>query len=332
MLDEQGVHAFDGSNTRPASEAIQDIFRPEDAGYRINWAHACRFHAVLCPGQHLIRWFICLSGHERPRHALCLNYRLLRWWVEEYPTAITSSVLATVGDRLRPMAGTGDGKICTLDTGALDLLGEGTNRFVPLSVTLTTITAPAAAELPTTIIGAPVAITQGRGKGQWRRVASVSGNTITLDQPWRILPAISTADDASTIQLGGMPWRWKSAAHTFVEAARSNPRGIAIHWKPQETEGTMDLRLYEYGNADPTNAGVAFTQDGVTMKAGEPDHRVDLTIPKAALKYKRKDWEDQGVAVQAQVEVELRGFAGESRTSLRRLILQGCVPKQGEGS
>ena len=35
---------------------------------------------------------------------------------------VTASVLATVSNRLRPLVGTGDGKICALDVGTLDLV------------------------------------------------------------------------------------------------------------------------------------------------------------------------------------------------------------------
>jgi hypothetical protein len=38
-----------------------------------------------------IRWFVAMSGQYLPRHALCFQYTLQRWWLEEFPFPVASS-------------------------------------------------------------------------------------------------------------------------------------------------------------------------------------------------------------------------------------------------
>lgn len=43
------------------------------------------------------------------------------------------------------------------------------------------------------IVGAKIAITSGAGLGQVRKITNVSGNTITIDKPWDVIPKIGDA-------------------------------------------------------------------------------------------------------------------------------------------
>lgn len=68
MLDEFGIYAFSGGQQADiAGLLIMDLFRPSAFGDHINWSQSKWFHAAHFPAQETIRWFVTLSGSDRPR-------------------------------------------------------------------------------------------------------------------------------------------------------------------------------------------------------------------------------------------------------------------------
>lgn len=333
LLDEMGVHAFNGQGTEPVSHQIQDIFRADGNGYRIGWHHACRFHAVHAPDRHTVRWFVCLSGLEQPRHALCYNYRLERWQIEEYPTAITASVLATVSGRLRALGATGDGRICAMDYGSLDLVdaGAGTTRFIPTAVTLFSVTTTET--LPATLVGATLCVCDGRGRGQLRRIVAASSGVLTINQPWTVLPAIADADLESTLQIGGIKWQWKSKAFGHVKTEKQNPRGVWLQWKPTTVESLVEVRTYRDERIETIQQD--YRSDGVTGVAADEALTVQLQRPDpddpdrernrqpGAARIDRDAWQERDLPNMDSIEVELSGFTGAEPTVIREVAVPG---------
>jgi hypothetical protein len=89
MLDYLGVHLFSGNYGESMSTPIQDLFKTEPLGtYKINWKASRYFHAVVDPTEETIRWFICLNSHYLPHHALCFQYKLRQFWLEEFSMPI----------------------------------------------------------------------------------------------------------------------------------------------------------------------------------------------------------------------------------------------------
>jgi hypothetical protein len=185
----------------PISTPIQPIFQQGIAGtsVQVNWSADKRlWHAAHDPVREVIRWFVAMSGHRQPRHAICYEYRLDRWWIEEYPYPITSSAVGLLGYR-RSMAGSVARRVLVLAEGTTDAVSEG-NAFRgtvtssgPLSLT------DSSASFPAGLAGAPVAIAEGAGVGQWRRIVANDTTTIQIDRPWTVRPSAE-----SLYQVGGV--------------------------------------------------------------------------------------------------------------------------------
>ncbi|MBX6315988.1 MAG: hypothetical protein IRY99_24205, partial [Isosphaeraceae bacterium] len=127
MLDEAGIHAFDGGQeSQDISTPIQTLFQQGGlGGLQVNWnADQKLWHAAHDPVKETIRWFVAMSGNRLPRHAICFDYRQERWWVEEYPVAVTSSVVGTIGYR-RSLVGSEARRVLCLGEGTLDGVDAG---------------------------------------------------------------------------------------------------------------------------------------------------------------------------------------------------------------
>jgi hypothetical protein len=98
VLDEQGAYRFDGREAEPISSRIQDFFRGNNRfGLRINWKCARFFHALHCPLEETVRFFVTLNGAYLPRYALCYGTKADKWWIEEYPFPVGASTLGRIG-------------------------------------------------------------------------------------------------------------------------------------------------------------------------------------------------------------------------------------------
>lgn len=332
ILDELGIHAFDGNGTQHISGPIQDLWRPDGDGFRIFWGHACRFHGVHTPDRHLIRWFVTLSDVERPRHAICFHYRLQRWWIEEFPTAITASVLATVGGRLRPIVALGDGSLCALDVGALDLVDAtaGTTRFSPTAVGLCSVTTD---ESIPSCVGSTLCIVDGQGRGQWRIISSVTSGVIEVDQPWLEIPATT-----STCQIGGIHWSWVSGSFHRAWSQKSGGGGVELHFRPTTDESLIEVRTYLDGSLTSQRQADDMQSDNVSATAGDltlmvqlkrpnQDPDVEEQRPVGCAKIQRSFWKDPNLPILNEVELELAGFSGTEKTVIREIQIPGAQSK-----
>jgi hypothetical protein len=266
MLDEYGIHKFDGGKSVPISTPIQPIFQQGIAGtsVQVNWSADKRlWHAAHDPVREVIRWFVAMSGHRQPRHAICYEYRLDRWWIEEYPYPITSSAVGLLGYR-RSMAGSVARRVLVLAEGTTDAVSEG-NAFRgtvtssgPLSLT------DSSASFPAGLAGAPVAIAEGPGVGQWRRIVANDTTTIQIDRPWTIRPSAE-----SLYQVGGVSWRWKSGWFRYSDDEAGNPRDVEVVYQPLSA-GSMGLELFFNHSDKPRAWAYAKSDDGVTYTQGQP--------------------------------------------------------------
>ncbi|MGH7178917.1 MAG: hypothetical protein ACREJC_16190, partial [Tepidisphaeraceae bacterium] len=265
MLDYLGIHAFAGNSDDDVSTpAVQDMFRSNPAGpWKINWAAKRNFHAVYSPGDDTIRWFICLGGSYTPNHALCYHLRLGRWWIEEYPWPVASSVLGWLGGSPTVFLGTNGNRFMAFGQGTLDGPSNtgGTVRGTVTSAGVDWITDSAASFASSGLVGNSVSIVRGRGKGQRRIVYSVSSGRISVTIPWTIQP-----DTTSTYQLGGVVWKWQSSWLRWADDQYQSVRAFSVQSKPTPANATLDLRVYrdmaETPQSDWTPAILA-DQDGI---------------------------------------------------------------------
>lgn len=265
MLDEAGVHAFDGEQTEPVSDAIQVIFQVDGTSdFQVDWAGDQRlWHAAHDPVRNTIRWFVSMLGQPELRHALCYNYRQSRWWVEEYPTAITSSCVATIGYR-RSLAGTEARRVLVLAEGSYDGVdSSGTLRGTVTSSDAAVLTDADAAFAA--LEGAPVTIVDGLGRGQTRVIASNTGTTIYVRDPWTVVPGVG-----SVYQVGGIGWDWRSGWFEFADDEAENVRDVQLVYEPVAVPCTVDMRLYYDHDASPRVWDYTQADDGRSVVAGSP--------------------------------------------------------------
>lgn len=326
MLDEQGVHAFGGGQDAVAiSTPIQDVFRQDGEPFRINWAGKDFFHAALYADQEVVRWFVNLSGSYLPRHALCYHYRSQAWWIEEYPFPIASSCAGTMLERPQVYLGSAARRTYAAWQGSLDGPDplKGTCRGTVTSSTPTSFTDSAATFASSGLVGSPVVIVSGTGKGQVRIIASVSGTRVNLVQPWTTLP-----DTTSTYQLGGVPWRYKTGWFRYVEGEELMPRRVEAVFDPTTHAATLDVRVYHDHSTSPkvwrTDQN-STERSGMASTAGSADLVADLTKTNGFVQQRLDQGREQHIDGPRFVAVELRGVNGREPVTVYQLVLDGAV-------
>lgn len=325
MLDTDGIYAFSGNgDVQPSSLPIQNIFRPSDSPYMINWQGAQWFHCSQFPNQETIRWFVTLSGHQYPRHAIVYNYRTNRWWIEEFNRPITSSVVGELSG----------GRVVYLGTDAKTTLAmwqgftdgpdpdKGTTRATATSGTPLTIVSTGATYPSAGVVANPMTIVDGRGKGQTRRVSATSGATINVVNPWFILP-----DSTSVFQLGGIPWSFQTGFFRYVEDDQNSVSRVEVIFKPQTDPALMSIEVFHDYSTDPyewTGTLAAADNNGVRITSGESALVADLTKDNGYVKHRLDRHRDEHLDGTHYVSVGLSGVGGKEPTSIYEMTIDGA--------
>lgn len=328
LLDEGGIWNFTGGGSQPLSEPIQDMFEtypgPDDTE-RINWAAQGTFHAVHYQAQAVIRWFVNLAGQYLPRHCIAFAYRAKRWWIESFPFGIGSSCLGRLNDDPQIYLGGPAGKVYAYGQGYLDGPDPSAGT-VQGTVTGTTPTSfsDSSATLPSSgLVGNPVAIIGGRGKGQLRRVTSVSGQRVNLDLPWAVLP-----DTTSVYQLGGIPYQYRSGWFRWAQAEEEHPRRLEIVFEPVAHAASLDARLFLDRASTPVLWDTTYAsadQNQFSSTQGTPDLTADLTKASGFVQRRMDGRREFYVDGLRYVQIELVGIGNQDGVTVYRLTLDGAV-------
>lgn len=324
LLDTDGIYAFSGNgDVAPESLPIQNIFRPSDSPYRINWNASHRFHCAHYPNQETIRWFVCLSGHL-PQHAIVYNYRMKRWWVEEFQRPIMSSVTGELKGARVVYMGTDAETTLAMWQGYTDGPDpqKGTVRGTVTSSTLLTATISDATFPSAGVAGNPVSVVDGRGRGQTRRVSSATSTVITVVNPWT-----TTLDTTSVLQLGGIPWTFQTGFYRLVEDDMNSPTRVEVIFKPQTEDATMDIQVFHDYSDSPyewTGTLAADDNNGVRVTDGEPELTVDLTKSNGQAEQRMDRHRDIYADGTHYMSVELSGVGGEEPTTLYEINIDGA--------
>lgn len=273
MMDEIGIHRFDGEKSETISEPVQNVF--QDDGWNdieIDWtADRTYWHAAHDPRRDTIRWFITVIGRSTPDHALCYNYKSDRWWIEAYPNPITSSTVATV-DARRSLCGTNARRVVVLGQGNYDGVKEEGQTLRGWVTSATNTTLSDADATYDSMEGVPVTITAGKGAGQTRIIASVPTTTrLEIVQPWDTIP-----DTTSRYQIGGIPWAWKSGWFNFIQGEEEMNRDITFIFKPVSIAGRMNVQLFFDHSLTPRVWQRSIDQDGVELTKGSANIVIDM--------------------------------------------------------
>lgn len=327
-LDQQGIYRFDGGDeAKPVSLPVDDLFDTDHpkGKYRINWQGSKWFHAVHDRVNGVIRWFVCLSG-SRPRHAIAHSLETQAVWLEEYPYPIMAS---TVWEREQPIpiAAVSLGKVMAMNSSTLDgpVWRAGTVRGEVTAATHTTLTDAHATYASTGVTGNPVLIVSGKGKGQWRLVASVSGTTLTVKNPWLVVP-----DNTSVYQLGGFNWQWKSKTFRWQAGDTDVARRLEMIFQPVKAPAEMDVQFYKDHRETPEDWGVSWPptpadSTGVVYVKGEPEATVDLTLEKGFAQIRLSDNRDYHVEKGDFVSFTLTGGSTSQPITFHEMTIEGVL-------
>jgi len=331
MLDRVGVHVFKGSlprvqyqtNTTPdhLSLPIGDMFRFEGTWLRINWdADKCWWHGVHCQEMKTVRWYVTMQGFDLPQHAICYDYLMDRWWVEEYPFPITSSCQGTqlIG---RPLLGGPNGQVLQPDLGPLDMVdAPGTRIAVDEAYSPVTLLLQ---ETPPECVGTSIAIVAGRGRGQCRKVLSQAGNVVEVDNPFLVLP-----DSDSIVQVGAIPYYLKSPEVMKLKIETSKPHAFGFQFEAT----SVDLEAYVTITQDGTKVRrVAAGADwgAVTSVPDDPTvYKVDLSNESEAGIINMDSWRERDWPRKYTIQADIQGYSGEEKPRITQMSILGASTTQ----
>lgn len=332
IMDESGVYMSGGGGAiQQLSTPIQNLFRVGDSD-AINWNVSRFFHANFDQAGETIRWFVSTASSYLPRTALCLHYPSGKWWTEEYAIPVGASVSARIS---RPSQGWGEGpaqvflggpggEVWTLD-GLLDgpPAAGPTTRGKPTSVGMDSLTDLNAFFDTTESINAPVAVVDGRGAGQFRRIVDATATKLFLDEPWTILP-----DSTSTYQIGAIPVRLLTGRMRLAPSEPQTGHSVEIQFEPTAIAIKLNLGLnMDFGKANRL-VGRAIGKGQRPYVKGEKGKgyiTIDLNNPVGA-HWKRFDGgRELGTDAPRLFALDINGFSGPERVVLGEFVINGAV-------
>lgn len=321
LLDHEGVHQFAGNDDTPISMPIQDIFdRLGVYDFKVRWEHEQNFHAVHDGFQQVIRFFITLGVGRYPQHCLCYAYRTQRWWIEEYPFPITSSVEGEINGEPVVFVGSTANRIFVLGQGTLDGVDASdgnTHNGTVTGAAVDSITV-SGATFSSSLVGYPIVITSGTGIGQRRTVRAVSGTTLFVDIPWSRQP-----DTTSKFTLGGIQWYWKSRTFRFAPVASENEREVQVNAKTGHAGGGLRLRMFVNESTTPENWAIRAEMNGVKTLKGDPNAVFDVTKADGFWTLRFDGARQTNLDGERLVEFQLDGVQGETQQRIYSVRADG---------
>lgn len=326
MLDLEGVHAFDGAESKSVSGPIQSFFTGEKGGRSINWKAKDLFFAVRQPDTERIYWFVCLEGESAPRHALAFDYRLNRWWVEEYDRPLTAGCEATFDGRRRTFFG---GPAKTVYVGhqspleGIDHTTGDTRGRVDSAAPFLLVDPVATWPVGNSLIGNSITIVSGKGAGQTRTIVLVSGNTLKILTPWRILP-----DDTSVYQIGGIPWLWQSGWLRLTKTEDDEARKVEVLFERVRRAATLTLRVYADYQATPTLWRLRKSKnqsEGFSSTDGSADLLADMTAARGHAQQRMGGHKDLNVEGTRTISVEVSGVSSRDVQRVYEVSIDGVT-------
>lgn len=324
MLDRGGIHAFTGGQeSQQLSNAIQNLFKFADSDLHVNWQAKEYFFACSFPDEEIVRWFVALNGTKFPRHAITYHHRLKRWWIEEFSIPITMATLGLLNDRQQVFLGGQGSLIWAGSRGFLDGLRSGAVT-VRGSITSATVLSLTCEDVSWTddIVGLSVHIIVGRGKGQWRTIASVSGDTLTVSYPWLIVP-----DETSVFQIAGFQYKLLMSTFLFAESEQENPRTIGVYYNPlQADHSILNIRAYLDENDDAViwdNTHSADEKEGIGSIRDSDELVLDMQLPLGYAQQRIDNRKEINFPGPRQITFELNGVSGDEQIGVGLIQIDG---------
>jgi hypothetical protein len=332
MMDRSGIYVFQGTTTEAISGPVQDYFRG-----RINWDVSKWFHAAASADEELVYFYVALDGDLWPKSALVFNYRLQQWYEDSYPFWVGCSGIARINGERRIIAGS-ENTVVLMNQGILDGLApyaDNREDSVP-EVTETvrgtvtwadsnTISDNAADfsfsnwHADPTDVGAPVTVIDSNGDYQTRRIASITGSAITVQDAWASTPSVG-----DTYQIGAIEYQAKFGSFRFLEREQENRRGVRLIFEPQTEDGKVNIRRYLNHSSTPYSDNYPHDDEiGGEVTRDSANFQVDLTQAEG-MAFQRFDGHiEDGTPSARVVEIELKGVSGKERAKFYQLDVEG---------
>lgn len=332
VMDESGVYmTAGGGSVQQLSTPIQNLFRQGDDA-AINWSVSRFFHASFDQAGETIRWFVSTRSSYLPTSALCLHYPSGKWTVEHFPVRIGASLSARIA---RPSQCWGEGpaqvflggpagEVWTLD-GLLDgppAVGP-TTRGRPTAAGMDTLTDADASFDTTQSINAPVAVVDGRGSGQLRRIVAATATKLWIDEPWAVKP-----DTTSTYQIGAIPVRLRSGRMRFAPSETATGRSVEIQFDPTAIAIKLNVGInLDFGRRNRLigrDVGIG-QRPKVKAEKGKSYTTIDISKSSGAHWCRFDGGRELDTDAPRLFEIEIDGFSGPERIILGEFIFNGAV-------
>jgi hypothetical protein len=111
LVDDHGMYAFDGTTDEPISAPIETFWRDRV----IDFSKSEQFHVSADLATRVVRFHYCKSEDSAPVRALCFSAFTKSWWEEHYPSAVTATSPAVIGQKLLRVSATANGEFLKSD-------------------------------------------------------------------------------------------------------------------------------------------------------------------------------------------------------------------------
>jgi hypothetical protein len=337
LMDDAGCYSFDGKESKTISGAIQDIWRRDSAGHRIDFSKQGNFFVKADRPKEKVYFFVSFVGDTDllPTRALVFNIRRQTFDPMHYPMQIAGAAMIEKDGETRLVFGAENEKVHLVDEGTTDLItAEVVATATGVGQTDSNLKAPSSTFV-SGHIGTSVYIFEGTGKGQRRTIHTFAGgDEIGVRVDWDTRP-----DATSKFVVGAVEWNWKSSAFPIVASDDRTPRSVELKFKPTTTAQSADLRMFYNGDTTVmTNETAVNEGDAVEIReTNKSDVVFHMQKDRSILSDStgRETYRFSSVnSVSGQgdhsLAIELRGYAGDEAQEIQEISIDG-VGSVGEG-
>jgi hypothetical protein len=179
------------------------------------------------------------------------------------------------------------------------------------------------------LLGLPVHIISGKGRGQSRRIVAVSSATLTVQHPWKKKP-----DSTSVYQIGGVAFRMTTGTFDLPADGMDTGRKFGVEWMPTTRPGVVNLRIFYDQEEDAqvlSHTSKGAEHMGFTATKDDEYLTADMTRQDGYAEQQIDGRRTKGVPGARGVTFELSGVANGDGLQIQQIELEGIgTPSRGE--
>lgn len=304
----------------PISAPIQNLWRDGT----LDFTNTKWWFVQVDPEQRVVRFHVSYAADSEtyPSRWLEWNVDAKQWSTgKTYVGQLGGACLIERSGRARVLAGGEDDRTYLFHEAETDGVSAQI-RGTATGATATTLSDSAAPFTADALIGVPVAIISGTGKGQIRRITANTTTQLTV-ATWTTTP-----DTTSVYLVGAVEWNWTSKRFEFLESTQHVDRSLGIRYLPTTGDGSLDLRMYLDWRTSLMTMAQATMQDGTrwSRDAGGNDSVLNLKDENGIPGYEKHRWSGNLVSDthgNRWWSFAMRGFQGDDAIELYGFDLLG---------